>query len=118
MKKSPYSDKLDKEFLAWIRTLPSVLSGKSPCTAAHVLSVAHGAGKGIKPKLFAVPLTDGEHRLQHQQGYLPTLFYFKREEIINLPIDPKAGLNWFKAQAMEYRMEFLKLFHPELLEAA
>lgn len=57
----------DKEFLAWLRTLPSAYSGKVPCVAAHYRTAAN-SGVGCKPLFSAIPLTDSEHKLQHQIG--------------------------------------------------
>ena len=54
--------------LAWVRALPSVLSGARPCEACHVRygSPAHGkreTGMQEKPDdAFVVPLTTHEHR--------------------------------------------------------
>ena len=57
----------DAKFLEWIRTLPSAFSGKYPCIAAHYRTAAN-SGTGIKPLFSAIPLTWGEHQLQHQIG--------------------------------------------------
>lgn len=57
----------DNDFLAWIRTLPSAISGKRPCIAAHYRT-AFNSGVGIKPLYSAIPLTDEEHKYQHHVG--------------------------------------------------
>lgn len=65
----------DKQFIAWVQTLPSCLSGdfseypggEGRCVAAHVRR-ARNSGTGTKPAYACVPLTDAEHRLQHQKG--------------------------------------------------
>jgi len=50
-----------KSYLAWVRKQPSVISGRCPCDAHHI--IAHGAGgMGTKPPdLFTFPLTRDEH---------------------------------------------------------
>jgi hypothetical protein len=102
--KSNYTAKRDREFLAWIRTLPSCLSGESPCVAAHVRRVSEGAGMGIKPRLFSVPMTDIEHRYLHQHGEYAAYFYF-----YPLPghYDLQGVKDWFSEQALKYREMFL-----------
>ena len=63
----------DDDFLAWVRTQPSALSGQAgtdenPVVAAHVRRIADGAGTGIKPQYAAIPLLHTEHTEQHQHG--------------------------------------------------
>lgn len=68
----------DKLFIAYIRTLPSCVSGRyneyneagdGRCVAAHVRRVSLGAGTAIKPRYSAVPLTQNEeHSLTHNKG--------------------------------------------------
>lgn len=107
--KNIYTKSQEKRFLEWIRTLPSVLSGRIPCEACHIRVVGEGAGTGIKPLLCAVPMTNGEHRLQTHQGYYHTLFYFKREALDKSLPWKLAGITWFKERAMEYRKQFLEM---------
>lgn len=57
----------DREFLDWLKTLPSALSGRGPCDPAHYRTAAN-SGIGCKPIFSAIPLTRDEHRLQHQIG--------------------------------------------------
>lgn len=65
----------DKQFIAYIRSLPSCVSGgyseylhgEGRCIAAHVRR-AGSSGVGLKGSFSCVPLTDAEHRLQHQKG--------------------------------------------------
>jgi hypothetical protein len=57
----------DREFLDWLKTQPSALSGKTPCDPCHYRT-AKNSGVGCKPLLSAIPLTRDEHRLQHQIG--------------------------------------------------
>ncbi len=53
------------EFRKWIRSLPSVVSGRGPCEVVHVRS--RGAGGGDEGNI--VPLTQHEHIYQlHQWG--------------------------------------------------
>jgi hypothetical protein len=68
----------DAEFRDWITRQPSAHSGEfnaepdpsgAPrCVAAHVRRVADGFGTAIKGDYACIPLTDGEHRRQHQHG--------------------------------------------------
>jgi hypothetical protein len=52
-------------FVRWIRSLPSVASGHGPCVAAHT----ENDGKSRKGSWKTiVPLTDTEHREEHQHG--------------------------------------------------
>lgn len=57
----------DDLFLAWLRTLPSALSGRFPTEACHYRTAAN-AGVGCKPLYSAIPLTPEEHRKQHRIG--------------------------------------------------
>ncbi len=56
----------DWRYLAAIRTLPSIVSGLTPCEACHTGS---DGGMGIKASdLSCVPLTWFEHREYHRIG--------------------------------------------------
>lgn len=61
----------DERHLAWIRTLPSVISGVFGCEACHVrygdpMYRKHKTAKGRKPDdCWTVPMTPDEHRAQH-----------------------------------------------------
>ncbi len=61
----------DDAHLAFIRTLPSLISGALGCEAAHIRYGDAGyrkkrTGKGQKPDdAWTVPLTPSEHRDQH-----------------------------------------------------
>ena len=57
----------DREFLAWIRTQPSALTGRTPCIAAHYRT-SKNSGIGCKPTYSAIPLTQQEHSEQHRIG--------------------------------------------------
>ena len=62
----------DEEFLNWIRQKECCVNmdGHSgDIVAAHVRRVADGSGMGIKPEYSALPMCDGHHHQQHQQGY-------------------------------------------------
>jgi len=55
-----------KKYKAWIRTLPSAVSGRMGCEAAHV---GHDGGMRQKASdTTCVPLTPAEHREYHQIG--------------------------------------------------
>lgn len=62
---------VDERHLAFIRSLPSIISGTGPCEACHVrygdpLYRKKSTGKGQKPDdAWAVPMTPEEHRAQH-----------------------------------------------------
>ncbi len=56
----------DAEYRAWIRTLPSVISGLYGCECAHT-----GSDGGMSQKASdysTIPLTQEEHREYHQIG--------------------------------------------------
>lgn len=64
----------DKDYLAWIRTLPCAVSGIFPVEAAHVSFPAPQYGKlgrGMSRKetdYWALPLSADQHRAQHSMG--------------------------------------------------
>ncbi len=51
--------------IAFIKGLPSVVSGKGPCVNAHVRG--GGAGRRADAR-WIVPMTDAEHKAMHQMG--------------------------------------------------
>lgn len=61
----------DPAHLAFVRTLPSIISGKMPCEACHIRtgSAKHRkkqTGIGQKPDdCWTLPMTPEEHRAQH-----------------------------------------------------
>jgi hypothetical protein len=67
---SPEVKRLDKLFLAWLRTLPCLigLGCEGKTEAAHVTLMGR-ASKGMKPPMSAVPLCSRHHREQHQYGH-------------------------------------------------
>ena len=66
------------EYLEWVKRQKSAYSGEFSehhmetgeafCIPAHVRRVEHGSGTAIKPPYSAIPLTDREHKLSHQNG--------------------------------------------------
>ena len=76
MKRAPKVAKDDQEkvasdHLAWIRTLPCIITGKMPCDAAHVSMTSKlwgKAGKGVGKKeldRWTLPLIHNKHMEQH-----------------------------------------------------
>lgn len=61
-------------YLAWIHTLPCVVTGRNEVQAAHVSYAMpwyghYGRGKGTKaPDRFALPLCASEHTRQHSMN--------------------------------------------------
>lgn len=90
----------DAAFLEWLRTQPSCLSGQfsefvngqGRNVAAHVRRAAN-AGVAIKPLFSAVPLTDEEHKIQHQHGEHGLLNRVRPEVW-----DRKSAARWFDEQ--------------------
>lgn len=90
-------------YLSWLRRWPSALSGiyshydngVGYCEAAHVRMVEFGAGTGIKPEYFAIPLTHEEHRIQHEKGY-----------------SELAPVDWWQDKAIEYLTMWLNGVEP------
>lgn len=105
--KDPFTAQQEKDFLRFIREHPSCLSGKTPCVPAHVRRVSDGAGMGKKPRLLAVPMTDEEHKYQHQHGeYACFIKYAKLEYNRNVTQDGVKA--WFYNRAIGYRTKFLE----------
>lgn len=51
--------------IEWVRSLPSVISGKKPCVNAHVRT----GGTSYKADyIWIVPMTNDEHHELHQHG--------------------------------------------------
>jgi hypothetical protein len=56
----------DEAYKAWVRTLPSLVSGLTPCEACHT---GNDGGMSMKANDYScVPLTWFEHREYHQVG--------------------------------------------------
>lgn len=64
----------DKDYLAWIRTLPCAVTGVRPVDAAHISYADNrygklGRAKGTKEDdRWAIPLSQNSHREQHSMG--------------------------------------------------
>lgn len=57
-----------EHYLAWVRTLPSVVSGQFGCVAHHL--IGHGrCGTQKTHDYWAMPLTDSEHKELHNYGW-------------------------------------------------
>jgi len=66
-----------EEYFKWLARQKSALSNEYTgynennegyCDPAHYRKVNKGAGTGIKPDYWGIPLTHQEHRLSHQDG--------------------------------------------------
>ncbi|OGT59748.1 MAG: hypothetical protein A3E01_04605 [Gammaproteobacteria bacterium RIFCSPHIGHO2_12_FULL_63_22] len=55
------------EWLQYIRSLPSVISGMRGCVAHHAIGNRYSTLK--TSDYFAIPLTDSEHRALHDRGW-------------------------------------------------
>lgn len=84
----------DEAYKAWIRTLPSAVSGLSACEAAHT-----GTDGGTAEKASdysCVPLTSEEHREQHRIG----MKAFARKYRLNYArIAAQLNREWWKSNA-------------------
>lgn len=60
----------DKEYLAWLRTLPCAVCGHNPPSEAAHVRLGGRAGIGQKPLFSAVPLCHAHHAQQHTQSHL------------------------------------------------
>jgi hypothetical protein len=62
------------DYLAWLHTLPCVVTGRLGVEAAHLSTAEpwyghYGRAKGTKaPDIFALPLHPDEHRIQHSMA--------------------------------------------------
>jgi hypothetical protein len=56
----------DRDYLNWLKTQPSALSGMMPCDPCHYRTAAN-SGVGCKPLFSAIPLTRAEH-MEHYTG--------------------------------------------------
>lgn len=55
------------EYLAYVRTLPSVESGSYGCCAHHSIGGRYSTLK--TSDFYAIPLTDDEHKRLHNEGW-------------------------------------------------
>jgi hypothetical protein len=110
----------DKEYRAWVQTLPSCLSGKfsewlsdlgewrNP--ACHVRRAAT-FGTGFRDVPFtSIPLTHEEHAYQHQYGELACLAKYTHDPqlkctLLNAsPVEAeRIAKEWFDSQVIKYR---------------
>ena len=59
---------IDDRYTRWVRTLPSVVSGRPGDDAHHLIGYSYG-GTGTKaPDYFIFPLTRDEHTELHDMG--------------------------------------------------
>jgi len=111
--------KIDALYQEWLRKQKSCLSGKQPCISAHVRR-ANNSGVGCKPLCSGVPLTDEEHRYQHQHGELDCILKYGRfiaADVMNIltrqdqTIDDRLvrvrwAKGWFDYQAQKHFERF------------
>lgn len=103
----------DEEFREWIQRQPSAYSGKfseyvageGRCVAAHVRRAGE-SGTAIKAEYACIPLTDEEHRLQHQKGESalggPEWFDKKRARYVQEWAAHTLAQGWFAVESMGY----------------
>ncbi len=104
----------DKKFREWVQRQPSCLSGRfseyvngeGRCIAAHVRRAAT-SGTGYKAPFSCVPMTDDEHRFQHQHGELACLLRYMSGPL-GIPQFAAADFakEWFTDQAKKYRKQW------------
>jgi hypothetical protein len=101
----------DKKFREWVRRQPSCLSGRfseyvngeGRNLACHVRRAAT-SGISYKPPYSCVPMTDEEHRYQHQHGELACLLRYMNQPISVPQFRTVAfAKEWFVEQAERYR---------------
>lgn len=93
----------DQKHLAFIRTLPCVLCGKSPSEAAHIRT-ATNSGTGIKPNDSQVISACQQcHALAHLKGH-KTVFG-DTEKLLNL-----ANVLWIKTGDFDYCVSSIMRF--------
>ncbi len=76
----------DRDFLDFLKTLPSAVSGKTPCDPCHYRT-AKNSGIGCKPLYSAIPLTREEHQEQHRIGTFAFMPREKWEEKVKHYVD-------------------------------
>lgn len=58
----------DRSYINWVKSLPSVVSGRPADDAHHI--IGHGGGMGTKESdYFTFPLTRDEHTELHNMGW-------------------------------------------------
>lgn len=99
----------DDEFRAWIRKQPSCISKQTPCEAAHVRRTGpenrpDTSGTSYKAKYSCVPLTKGEHNVQHNHGEAACLSTCLEKGTYDWK--PQEAKDWFDKKAAWYRWEW------------
>lgn len=89
----------DREFQAFVKTFASPLGG-ALVVYAHVRR-AWNSGTGMKPEFCGIPLTFGQHHIQHLKGERDLL----AENNIKRTIEQSKA--WFDNWAEFYRKEFI-----------
>jgi len=99
----------DEDYLKWIRTQPSAISGDYDwseaggfCEACHVRR-ANEAGTGYKPPYSAIPLTHKEHHIQTTQGEVACL---ENSGLFAQKPTVEQAKEWFDTMAAKYREEW------------
>jgi hypothetical protein len=110
----------DALYRTWIQTLPSCLDGKSfsewlPSLgewrnlACHVRRAGR-SGVAFKEAYACVPMTDAQHRYQHQYGELACLMKFSRDPQLLCTLKnaspfeaERMAMEWFDVQVEKYR---------------
>ena len=101
----------EADYLEWLSHQPSCVSGRftgydengdGRSIACHVRRIKFGSGTGHKPNYFAVPLTDGEHQVQHgKRGEQGCLFD------AGWDLTQEEAKEWFEQRAVEYLKRWL-----------
>lgn len=115
----------DVLFRTWIQTLPSCLDGHSYSEfvehlgewrnlACHVRRAGR-SGVAFKAEFSCVPMTDAQHRYQHNHGELACLMKFSRDpqwrtDLLNAsPVEAeRLASEWFDAQVKKYYARWLE----------
>ena len=99
----------DEAYQAWVRTMPSAISGTfedhtpggdGVSVYAHVRRSGE-SGTAYKPKYSGIPLTYQEHAAQHQYGETACLDQY------NVDTHGKTPAEWFEAQANNHLKTWL-----------
>jgi len=98
----------DAEYHAWVQRQPSCISGEfseyvdgeGRCIAAHVRRAGQ-AGTGYKPSYQQIPLTNEEHRIQHQHGEAELLLASKILTLEHAALENVR--EWYDMQVFRHR---------------
>jgi|ERR1700691_2386284 len=114
----------DAAYRAWIQTLPSCLDGRSFSEwveaagewrnlACHVRRAGR-FGVAYKAEFSCVPMSDAQHRYQHQHGELACLRKFSKDPQLICTLDAaspveaeRIAAEWFDAQVEKYRARWM-----------